>query len=208
MEGSLSFRAHHLKRIEKFLRYDSPPPNNHPIDTILVLGTSKSIDPRSFELRIATALNFSQQYPEAQVVFSGKHPDVNRALPHELAHSYREAAVMAEEAVRRGLAKKRIVLETESKNTRENVMFSLNQIPIGDNILIVCSAYVGRRVSLYLKRMQQEYLIPERNYFIVDADVRLDYSGKTLDQQHHVRKNNKTLYEWERLVKYRRKGHL
>lgn len=208
MEKQPAFSSHQLQRIDKFLRFDNPPSPHHPIDTILVLGTSRILDKSAFDLRISAALFYAQNYKNAYIVFSGKRPDRMRASSEELESHFIEAAVMANEAIRRGLDKKRIALEVESTNTRENLINSLNLLPNSKNLLIICSSYVGRRVNLYLNRMQQESLIPRKNYFIVDADVRLDKSDRILNRIKEERKQFRLVYEWERLKKYRRKGHL
>jgi uncharacterized SAM-binding protein YcdF (DUF218 family) len=183
--------------IHQYLQFDRPPTDEHSVDTIIVLGTSKRLD--CFEKRISTTLMYADIFPQASIIFSGKEPAKKKGILDESGNGYVESAIMAKEAKSRGLASERIALETKSTNTKENVSLSLAMVSDEDSVLFITSGYLGRRVDLYAQKQKKQ------NYFIVDTDVRDDANGR---ESNFERKNKKLLYEAPRILKYGLKGDL
>lgn len=197
----LLYTAHQMDRLGRFLSFQLEPTAEDYPDALIVLATSPYSQSTSFAKRITTTLQYAQYYPFAKILLSGKHPDVSRAFPHELAPEYSEAAIMREQVIKQGLSPKKLLpLEDESTNTRENVFNSLDKLsPLSKSVLFICDKLQGRRVYYYFQKYT--HLHPEFQHvkcFLIDASLQ---QQNPLDQEH-------IHYEASRLFSYRRKGDL
>lgn len=209
-EQEALYSSHELAVSAEYLRFHNPPSDGMQLDAIVVMGTSLITNPTSFEMRVSTALQYADISPQATVIFSGKEASADKAHPQESGPQYIEAAVMAAEAVIHGLDPARIKLETEAKNAKENIIYSLSMLSSEENeVLVVTSGYLARRADLYIKKEQEHgHISPEKRFFIVDADVQEDRSGKVFTEQEMQRKQACLIYEETRIVRYRQKGDL
>ncbi len=152
-------------------------------------------------MRISAALEFSHQYSEAAVIFSGKRPDLSRASDEEMKEGYSEASVMANAAITLGMSRDKIILEEESLHTGQNVKNSLDLLLDRElrGILVVCSSYMARRVYYYSRKdLRKKNLLSSLNLFIFDADVAEDLSKTALTTEAQERKRQRILYEAKR----------
>lgn len=95
----------------------APPPDDEP-DVVLVLGCGIFADGRltySLKSRLDKAYDALEAYPDALCIVSGGQGD-NEPIP--------EAQAMRNYLALRGVDKERIFMESESRNTAENMQFS------------------------------------------------------------------------------------
>jgi hypothetical protein len=110
-------------------------------DVIFVFGSQKSLI-----YRVPEAIKLYKQKRAPRILFSG-------GMQWDGQNDV-EAKMMREEAIKQGIAKKDILIETLSKYTKENVLFSseVMESSIGlanvQRILIVTTAYHMRRCHL------------------------------------------------------------
>jgi uncharacterized SAM-binding protein YcdF (DUF218 family) len=194
----------------EYLRFDRPPLEEQSLDTLIVMGTSRLLSPISFDLRVSTLIDYANKSPEATIIFSGKQAGGNKAHPQESGPQYIEAAVMAKEAMSRGLDPQRVKLETKAINAKENVIHSVEMLsPEDEHILFVSSDYLARRIDLYLEKMKQLQTLPtDKQFYLVDADVREDATKRSFTLEQMDRKQKRLLYEFKRIPLYRAKGDL
>lgn len=93
------------------------PPKAEPVETVIVLGAKINGDKpsRILEARLAKALPYLEENPQAGVVVSGGLGE---------GEVYTEAAVMREWFIQHGVPAERIYEEGSSVNTGENLAFS------------------------------------------------------------------------------------
>lgn len=192
-ENELSL--HQLERVKKFLLFDKLPTREIYIETIIVLGTTQHVDPRSFVDRVDALLEFANRYPKATVIFTGKGPHTSKGIKTLDI----EALQMQQLAREKGLRNSCLV-ELTSQNTKENIHNSL-KLQRDTSKLFICSRLMARRVDYYVKKeMESE---PNFPYYIVDTDVRqIKQQGF---QTYHL---ENLMYEWKRLPLYRHQGDL
>jgi uncharacterized SAM-binding protein YcdF (DUF218 family) len=120
-------------------RFPAWKPNNGAPDGIVVLGGG--ID------RVVAAIKLAHQYPKARVVYSGGNSNLVRA-------DDTEADVAEPIFVGLGLARDRLFLDRQSRNTQENAEFSkaIAAPKPGERWLLVTSAYhMPRSVGIFRK---------------------------------------------------------
>jgi uncharacterized SAM-binding protein YcdF (DUF218 family) len=194
----------------EYLRFDRPPSEEQSLDTLIVVGTSRLLSPISFDMRISTLIDYADTSPRSTVIFSGKHAGGGKAHPQESGPHYIEAAVMADEAMRRGLDPQRVRLETQATNAKENGLHSVEMLSSEDeHVVFISSDYLARRIDLYLEKMKQLQTLPrDKHFYLVDADVREDASGVIITPEQMERKQKRLVYEAKRIPLYRAKGDL
>ena len=140
---------HHLEN-----RFPVPDPLPAKVDGVIVLGgaldVKRSHERGGLELteaadRVAALIELARRYPEAAYVFTGG----SAAL---LDSSRREADLIPELMARLGPAPDRLVLERDSRNTRENAVLSkaLAKPGPGDTWILVTSAFhMPRAVGVF-----------------------------------------------------------
>lgn len=197
IDGTVCYHAGMKEWMQQYLQFDRTPTESSKIDTIVVLGTSKTLE--CFDKRINTALFYAEVFPQASVIFSGKEPDKRKGYVDESGDDYLEASIMADVAIKKGLDPSRTKIEKKSTNAKENVINSLAMIPHANTVLFVTSGYLGRRVDLYAQKQQRE------NYFVVDSDVQIDASDSDVANE---LSNKQLLYEASRIIRYGLKGDL
>lgn len=106
----------------------------------------------SFDLRVAhRAVDLFDRGKSRYLIFSGGHGKHTAKL-----FSKPEAQVFADVALERGIPKEKIILETESTNTGENVRFTydlLNSMGLSPRrLILVQSSYMERRTYATFKR--------------------------------------------------------
>ncbi len=87
------------------------------IDAIIVLGVDLGRK-GEFESRLNKGIVLAEKYPEAKLVFSGGY---SFRLPKD--PGYREALLMKEKALEKGMPQERILTESSSKDTFGNAYF-------------------------------------------------------------------------------------
>lgn len=197
-------------RLEKFLKFDNPPSKKDKIDVIVVFTTSPDTELQSFEMRCHLTAECAKKYPNIPVIVTGLRPDISKATLAELEKTYDEAKSMISNIVQKGIFLERFIREDTTTNTRDSTheVFKIIQDNNFKNVLFVCSSYMARRVDLYVKKYLKDHNISDFKYFIIDADVREDLSGKELSSQEKLRKFERFVYEWKRLPIYRRNKDL
>ncbi|CAL77987.1 conserved hypothetical protein [Bradyrhizobium sp. ORS 278] len=145
--------------------------------------------------RVIQAAVLARRYPNARVLFTGGSANL-------IATDAKEADVGAEILESLGVAKQRLLLERQSRNTYENAIFSKAMIAPkpGERWLLVTSAYhMPRSVGLFRKAG-----FPVEPY-PVDWRVGrvLDFDGVSLQG---LRRADIAVREWVGLVAYRLRG--
>jgi uncharacterized SAM-binding protein YcdF (DUF218 family) len=95
--------------------------------------------------RLETVFALAQRYPNAQVMTTG---GLGRG------QSTTEAQAMANYLAAKGLAPQRLLLETRSTSTHENLLFAKTLIPAGASILISSSDFHLPRAQRIAQRLQ------------------------------------------------------
>jgi uncharacterized SAM-binding protein YcdF (DUF218 family) len=119
-------------------------------DFIVVLGSGLIRGEAVSKLlagRIEKGIELLQQYPESRLIFSGGQGK-DEKLP--------EAVAMKKYAIERGIPGEELLVEMESKNTQENILFSkriIDKLSENDypNILLVSNRYHIFRALLTAK---------------------------------------------------------
>jgi uncharacterized SAM-binding protein YcdF (DUF218 family) len=144
-------------------RFAVNPPLPRQIDGIIVLGGTidalSSVEWQQVELtssvdRLVAFAALARRYPRAQLVMSGGSGDI-------LSPDYREADIAAGFFDTIGLDTGRVLLERDSRNTWENVLYSRAQVApeTGQNWIVVTSAFhMPRTVGIFCR--QQWDVIP------------------------------------------------
>ncbi|XP_071149023.1 uncharacterized protein SCO4629-like [Mytilus edulis] len=121
-------------KIWNYMRIDDRPVKS---DIIIALG--------SYDIRVAerAADLWNDQYAE-YILFSGKSGNLTRGKWKKT-----EAEIFRDIAIAKGVPANKIIIETKSTNTGENIRFSyrllLNRNSLHSNIILVQKPYMGRR---------------------------------------------------------------
>ncbi|SEP70793.1 Uncharacterized SAM-binding protein YcdF, DUF218 family [Faunimonas pinastri] len=173
------------------------------VDGIIVLGgaTDNEVSLRRHQTdlnaageRLTQTLVLARRYPEAKILLSGGTGDANGVGS--------DAAVMQQFMLEQGIDPARLIIENQSRNTRENAVFSqrIVQPRAGQTWLLVTSAFHMPR-SLGCFRKVGWAVIP----YPVDFRTPGDHS-------HHLVENLKTLStaekEWVGLAAYYTTGKI
>ncbi|MGJ4928184.1 YdcF family protein [Bradyrhizobium sp. HKCCYLS2038] len=147
--------------------------------------------------RVIQAAALARRYPNARVLFTGGSANL-------IATEAKEADVGAEILLSLGVAKERLLLERQSRNTYENAIFSKAMLAPkpGERWLLVTSAYhMPRSVGLFRKAG-----FPVEPY-PVDWRVGrvLDFDGVSLLG---LRRTDIAVREWIGLLAYRLRGRI
>ena len=105
------------------------PPNDRPIDGIIALGGS--------DARVVEAVALAQQFPKAKLIITGAGEDRS----HAYARSH-------------GIAPDRLVLETASRTTYENAIFTQRLLaPRADQrwVLVTSASHMPRAIGCFRK---------------------------------------------------------
>jgi uncharacterized SAM-binding protein YcdF (DUF218 family) len=150
-------------------RFPVNPPLPGQVDGIIVLGGTidalSSVEWEQVELtasadRLIAFATLARRYPRAKLVMSGGSGDI-------MAQDYREADVAEGFFSTIGLDTGRVILERESRNTMENVVFSREQArPTADeNWVVVTSAFhMPRTIGIFCKQQWQVIPWPVDHY--------------------------------------------
>jgi uncharacterized SAM-binding protein YcdF (DUF218 family) len=187
-------------------RFPVNPPLPRQVDGIIVLGGTidalSSVEWEQVELsasvdRLIAFAALARRYPRAQLVMSGGSGDI-------LSQDYREADVAGQFFDTIGLDTDRVILERESRNTMENVMYSREQVKpaAGENWIVVTSAFhMPRTMGIFCKQQWQVIPWPVDHYTSSAGLKRLHFN---------LLGNLQTLvfasHEWAGLLVYRLTG--
>ena len=187
-------------------RFEPNPQLPRQIDGIIVLGGTidalASVEWEQIELsssvdRLVTFAELSRRFPQAQLVMSGGSGDI-------LSPDYREADIAARFFTTIGLDTDRVLLERESRNTWENVVFSqLQAQPAPDeNWIVVTSAFhMPRTAGIFCKRQWQIIPWPVDHYTSAGRLKRLRFS-----LMNNLLVLRDATHEWAGLLAYRLAG--
>jgi len=147
--------------------------------------------------RIIQAAALARRYPNARILFTGGSANL-------IATEAKEADVGAEILVSLGVAKERLILERQSRNTYENAVFSKAMIAPkpGERWLLVTSAYhMPRSVGLFRKAgfPVEPYPVDWRVGRVLDIDG-ISLLG--------LRRADIAVREWVGLAAYRLRGRI
>ena len=125
-------------------------PGNSPVKAIIILGsgTPNCVASPTLVARLDQGLKHAQQWPQAKVAVSGGQ---------DFGLRCREADIMAEYLIARGVAADRVIREGRSTSTEENLMFSRHLleeqgVAAADPIVVVTSDFhVQRAVRIARK---------------------------------------------------------
>jgi uncharacterized SAM-binding protein YcdF (DUF218 family) len=168
-----------LYRLES--RFPPNPPLPRQVDGIIVLGGTidalSSVEWDQVELtasadRLIAFAALANRYPRAQLVMSGGSGDI-------MAQDYREADVAEGFFQAIGLDTRRVILERESRNTMENVVYSreLAKPTAGENWIVVTSAFhMPRTMGIFCKQQWQIIPWPVDHYTSAAALHRLYFN--------------------------------
>lgn len=102
----------------------------HAIVLGLALENGKPTD--DFLARLDTAMNYLEQYPEAQLILTGGNADASERT---------EAAVMHDILAERGVAEDSMILEDQASTTKDNFRNTVQIIDPGQPIVLISSNY-------------------------------------------------------------------
>ncbi|ABQ36640.1 MULTISPECIES: YdcF family protein [Bradyrhizobium] len=147
--------------------------------------------------RLIQAAALARRYPNARIVFTGGSANL-------ISTDAREADVAADILLSLGVAKERLTLERESRNTYENAVFSKAMVAPkpGERWLLVTSAFhMPRSVGLFRKAgfPVEPYPVDWRVGRVLDVD------GVSLLG---LRRADIAVREWVGLVAYRLRGRI
>ena len=147
--------------------------------------------------RLILAAALARRYPNARIVFTGGSANL-------ISTDAREADVAADILLSLGVAKERLTLERESRNTYENAVFSKAMVAPkpGERWLLVTSAFhMPRSVGLFRKAgfPVEPYPVDWRVGRVLDVD------GVSLLG---LRRADIAVREWVGLVAYRLRGRI
>jgi uncharacterized SAM-binding protein YcdF (DUF218 family) len=180
-----------------------------PPDGIIVLGASIEADlsaahgtpvVRSAPDRIITAAALAHRYPNARIVFSGGSANL-------ISTDAREADFAGAIFESLGIAKSRLIMERESRNTLENAQFSKALVApkAGERWLLVTSAFhMPRSIGLFRKAgfaveaYPVDWRVGGRGDLMSFSNVILDGLGRT----------EVAVREWIGLIAYRATGKI
>lgn len=149
--------------------------NETPVAAVIVLGAGVNGTEPSLSLRtrLDAALAYIQDRPDIPIVVSG-----SQGRGEEIS----EAQCMYDWLTAHGVDGRRIILEEQANNTKENIQYSLallaeRGIDTTDNLAVVSSDYHLCRASMYLSgnmvpvaaHMPARYLPLTINYYIRDG---------------------------------------
>lgn len=105
----------------------------HSYAIILGAKVNGSIPSRSLQYRLDAAVQYSHEYPNVRFVLSGgQGPDEQLS----------EAEAMKNYLIEKGIEESRLILETTSSSTYENILFSKKLLPDSiDHVTIITSDY-------------------------------------------------------------------
>ena len=180
-----------------------------PPDGIIILGASIEADlsaahgtpvVRGAPDRIITAAALAHRYPNARVVFSGGSANL-------ISTDAREADFAGAIFESLGIAKSRLIMERESRNTLENAQFSKALVApkAGERWLLVTSAFhMPRSIGLFRKAgfaveaYPVDWRVGGRGDLMSFSNVILDGLGRT----------EVAVREWIGLIAYRATGKI
>jgi uncharacterized SAM-binding protein YcdF (DUF218 family) len=180
-----------------------------PPDGIIILGASIEADlsaahgtpvVRSAPDRIITAAALAHRYPNARIVFSGGSANL-------ISTDAREADFAGAIFESLGIAKSRLIMERESRNTLENAQFSKALVApkAGERWLLVTSAFhMPRSIGLFRKAgfaveaYPVDWRVGGRGDLMSFSNVILDGLGRT----------EVAVREWIGLIAYRATGKI
>ncbi|KRE14993.1 hypothetical protein ASE63_17225 [Bosea sp. Root381] len=151
-------------------RFPQQPAEKGPVAGIIVLGGSIGVARGDVVLtsagaRMTKAVELARLHPEARIVFAGGAAN----LISPVTKTESDGASVLFEGL--GIARKRIVLEDKSRNTRENAMFTKQLVDPkpGERWLLVTSAWhmprsmgVFRKAGFDVEAFPVDYLTEER----------------------------------------------
>jgi uncharacterized SAM-binding protein YcdF (DUF218 family)/8-oxo-dGTP pyrophosphatase MutT (NUDIX family) len=160
-------------------------------DGILVLGSS--------DIRIAErGAELYLDHWAPLIIFSG---GLGRMTKHTFAKS--EAEVFADVAIKMGVPKDKIILETKSTNTGDNILFS-RQLLLERNIAVrkliaVTKPYMERRALATIKK-----LWPELDFIVTSSQISFEYFPTEARPMDYI--VNAIVADIQRIMIYPKKG--
>jgi uncharacterized SAM-binding protein YcdF (DUF218 family) len=172
-------------------------------DGVIVLGgaidadataTRGSLEVNSSAERVTAMLELARRYPQARIVFTGGASSL-------IEKSLSEAPVAGELLRRFGVASERVVLETESRTTDENAVFTARLVAPkpGERWVLVTSAWHMPRSIGAFRRAGfdvEAYPVDWRTRGWVDATETFDTASAGLAR------SDAAMHEWVGLVTY------
>ena len=149
---------------------------------VLVLGYPSSSDGKPDpvqEVRVAAGVRGYRHYNCDRLVFSGA------AVQNQIV----EAQTMAQLARDAGVRSDRIILETQARNTWENIKFSIPLLAQFDRILIVSDSLHAQRGRRYLCKQRSD--LCDRTFVMVEYQLNGRWWWKILSASH-------ALFAWGR----------
>jgi uncharacterized SAM-binding protein YcdF (DUF218 family) len=148
------------------------------------------------EARLVSAYEVARRYPSARVVFSGGSARLNRSV-------YTEADAARAIFLQMGLDPARLILESRSRNTYENILFThdLVQPKLGEIWLLATSAIQMPRAMMVAHRVGWS-LIPWPTDYITAPGTRRAYSISD-----NLALADAAFHEWIGLLAYRLASH-
>ena len=155
---------------------------NHNFNYIVVLGcgiTSEKITPL-LASRVDKGIEVLKKNKKARIIFSGGQGD-GEPLP--------EGEAMASYAQEQGISPRQILVDSQSKNTEENLACSYKLMKKPAKIAIVTSDYHVLRSLIIAKRLNipcKGYGAHTRLYFSLNATLREFAAYLTLSKKRHI----------------------
>lgn len=149
------------------------------VDGVLVLGgglNAAILEARhapaqeGSEARLVSAYEVARRYPRARVVFSGGSARLNPS-------AYTEADAASAIFRQMGLDPARLVLETRSRNTYENILFSRDRVrPKAGEVWLLATSAIQMPRAMMVARQAGWALLPWPTDYITAAGIRRSYS--------------------------------
>lgn len=183
-------------------RFQHNPPLPEKVDGIIVLGGSvlpahsqewQQLETNDYHERLSAFIALAKHYPEARLIFSGGNAHLSGDEPSE-------AEMVRDYFIESGIDEARLTLESESRNTAENVALSKQRLqPRREEtwVLITTAYHMPRSVGIFCR--QHWPVIP---YPVDHKTVPSKRSSIRFDPLGHLNQLVIATHEWLGLVAY------
>lgn len=149
-----------------YLKYEIPPPEEGSCDLIeyiVVLGSGHVTDPRisvtsqlnkSSVVRLVEGIRLHNKHPESKLVLSGGSTSDPKP----------EAVIMADMAEQLGVDSNNIIIEDQSKDTKDEALFLKDILGESEFLLVTSASHMHRSLALFKKQGMHPIPASASNY--------------------------------------------
>lgn len=184
-------------------RFQHNPELPEQVDGIIVLGGSvlpinsaewQQLETNDFHERLSAFIQLARRYPQARLIFTGGNANL-------LGNEPSEAEIVRDYFIDSGINEARLILESQSRNTAENVTLSKQRIQPKANetwVLITTAFHMPRSVGIFCQ--QQWPVVP---YPVDHKTVPSKLFKMRFNPLGHLNQLVMGTHEWLGLIAYR-----